>query len=201
MTNASLIAGAQSLAEKIPQFQRIITDFGYPPLWNRPPGFSTLIQIILEQQVSLASAKKTFDRLNSVLIVFTPESFLKLSDAQLKQCGFSRQKTKYCRIIASSILNETLNPDKLTYLKDEQVKEKLMSFTGIGHWTSDIYLLMVLLRPDVWPHGDRALAVAAYKVFDLHEIPDYKFLSAMAEKWIPYRSIAARFLWHYYLST
>ncbi len=199
--NDQIIAQAsQELAEKIPAFKQVLKLHGPPPLWGREPGFATLIYIILEQQVSLASAKATFDKLECAILI-SPKNFLKLDDLQLKAVGFSQQKTRYCRIVANAILAGTLELDSFQTLPSQQVKEKLMSLTGIGHWTSDIYLLMVLLRADVWPHGDRALAVAAYEIFNMEHIPTYEELQQMAKKWKPWRSVAARLLWHHYLST
>lgn len=192
---------ANSLAQKIPKFKIVIDQFGIPPLWDRSHGFSTLLYIILEQQVSLASAKATFNKLTDRLTHITPDAFLTLSDDQLKSIGFSRQKTRYGRILAEEILSGNLDLENLAALDDQSVKKRLMSIIGIGHWTSDIYLLMVLLRPDVWPHGDRALAVSAYEIFNFKEVPPYDDLKKMAEKWKPWRSVAARLLWHNYLST
>ena len=201
LNHGNLEAASLQLALSEPAFQKILDDFGTPPLWDRPADFSTLIYIILEQQVSLASAKAAFIKLNDYLSNLTPQSFLQINDETLKTIGFSRQKTRYCRIVAEAVQDEILVFENLDMLPDEQVKKKLMSITGIGHWTSDIYLLMCLLRPDVWPHGDRALAVAAGEVFELNEIPDYETLRIMAESWKPWRSVAARLLWHHYLST
>lgn len=201
LTKELLTKYAFQLANTNTEFRHILSNFGVPPLWDRPMGFPTLVSIILEQQVSLASAKKVYEKLNRALDKLTPELFLTLNDYQLKRIGFSHQKTRYCREVASKILNGYLNLNTLNYLNDQAVKKILTSITGIGHWTSDIYLLMVLLRADVWPHGDRALAVAAYEVFNLSTIPSYEFLKDMAEAWKPFRAIAARFLWHYYLNT
>ena len=192
---------ASELAEIEPAFARILNTFGVPPLWDRAQSFATLLYIILEQQVSLASAKAAFLKLEKKLGDIFPENFLRLTDRQLKTIGFSQQKTRYGRILAREIYDGKLDLNQLAAINDDAVKNRLMALTGIGHWTSDIYLLMVLLRADVWPHGDRALAVAAYEVFELEKIPDYDSLRQMAEKWQPWRSVAARFLWHYYLST
>lgn len=201
LNKGSLELATKELAKKIPQFKNILDQFGVPPLWDRPSGFSTLVYIILEQQVSLKSAKATFNKLSEKLDRIEPGNFLKLNSEELKSVGFSKQKTEYCRIVANEILDGQLNLDELAKLLDNHVKEKLMSIKGIGHWTSDIYLLMILLRPDVWPHGDRALAVAAFEVFNLNKIPDYDSLKKLAESWKPWRSVAARLLWHHYLST
>ena len=158
-------------------------------------------RLLLIPQIHLASAKAAFLKLNAHLGTVSPQVFLELDDKTLKSFGFSHQKTRYGRIVAESVLDGILDFDALSHLPDEQVKKTLMSITGIGHWTSDIYLLMCLLRPDVWPHGDRALAVAALEAFGLNEVPDYDTLRKMAQQWKPWRSVAARLLWHHYLST
>ena len=201
LNQALLNAAARQLALKIPQFHSILDRFGIPPLWDRPNDFATLLHIILEQQVSLASAKATYTKLTARLGAVNPENFLKLNDAELKGVGFSQQKTRYGRIVATEINENRLSLKLLSGLDDAEAKNILMSIKGIGHWTSDIYLLMVLLKPDIWPHGDRALAVAACEVFNMEHVPSYTDLQKMAEDWKPWRSVAARFLWHYYLST
>jgi DNA-3-methyladenine glycosylase II len=197
----SLEKAAKELAAKVPRFKDILDRFGIPPLWDRPEGFATLLYIILEQQVSLASAKATYEKLLAKLGDIEPQKFLTLDDEELKGVGFSWQKIKYGRIVAKQIIDNHLNLNLLNKMSDTYVKRKLMAIKGIGHWTSDIYLLMVLLRPDVWPHGDRALAVAAYEVFNMTDIPDYNTLRKVAESWKPWRSVAARLLWHHYLNT
>ena len=196
-----LATAARQLGNRIPEFKNILDHFGVPPLWDRPSGFSTMLYIILEQQVSLTSAKATFEKLSDKMGLIKPKDFLSLNETELKAVGFSWQKTKYCRIVARKIIDGDLNLDLFEEITDKEVKEKLMTIKGIGHWTSDIYLLMVLLRPDVWPHGDRALAVAAYEVFEMDNIPDYSTLQKRAISWKPFRSVAARILWHHYLNT
>jgi len=201
LNKSQLAKAVDELGMRVPEFKNIRDHLGVPPLWDRPAGFETLLYIILEQQVSLASAKATFEKLLDRLKTINPQNFLNLSDQQLKDTGFSRQKVKYGRILAGELMQGHLNLYDLEKFSDQETKKKLMSIKGIGHWTSDIYLLMVLLRPDIWPHGDRALAVAAFEVFKLKEIPDYSELQNMAEEWKPWRAAAARLLWHYYLNT
>jgi DNA-3-methyladenine glycosylase II len=169
-------------------------------MWARRPGFATLIHIVLEQQVSLASARAAFVRLQAALKPITPRRILALSDSQLKRIGFSRQKTEYARHLAQAIVEKRFDPYALTTLSDEAVRESLIQLKGIGHWTADIYLLMCLRRPDVWPHGDLALATSAHKVKRLVTRPTYVELDALAEQWRPWRAAAARILWHAYLS-
>ena len=173
--------------------------FGVPPLWDREPGFATLLQIILEQQVSLASAKACFDKLSNHIGDVSPEAVLTLNDAELKRIGFSRQKTAYARHLAEAILEERLDLERLQVLPDAEVKSELIKLKGVGEWTSDIYLLMALLRPDVMPKGDIALHSAWHRLSGEVRPSSDEFL-VIAERWKPYRSVAARLLWHFYLS-
>jgi len=178
---------------------RLLAELGAPPTWFREPGFPTLVHIILEQQISLASARAAFTRLLSLAAPLTPQNFLALDERQLKQVGFSRQKIIYARHLAQLISDGQLNLQKLDALDDAGVKAELMKVKGIGAWTADIYLLMALRRPDAWPIGDLALAVAVQKVKRLAVRPAPGELAAIGEAWQPWRAVAARLLWHYYL--
>jgi DNA-3-methyladenine glycosylase II len=201
LTQDVLARGVRVLARRDPDLARIVRDHGPPPLWAREPGFPTLVHLILEQQVSLASAQAAFDRLRIACRgAVTPRRLLRFDDAQLKAIGFSRQKAGYARELSRAILNRQFNPAALETMHDEAVREALTAMKGIGLWTADVYLLMVLLRPDVWPHGDLALAVAVHKVKGLPARPTYAELTAMAVQWKPWRAVAARLFWHYYLS-
>jgi DNA-3-methyladenine glycosylase II len=200
LTDASLARAAQLLAKKNQCFKHVLQKHGVPPLWAREPGFATLLHIILEQQVSLASARAAFNKLQSVLGEITPSTFLTLDDAQLKAIGFSRQKTRYGRKLAQAVLGGTLDLHALHALPDDAVKMQLMAVKGIGQWTTDIYLLMALRRPDVIPKGDLALLIAAQRLFALPARPTPLELEALAEAWRPHRATAARILWHFYLS-
>lgn len=190
----------RTLADSDPIFRRVYETYGTPPLWDRPQGFATLLQIILEQQVSLASAKACFDKLTARLGPVTPERLLTLSDAELKTVGFSRQKTTYARHLSEAVLERRVDLHRLQYLPDADVKAELITLKGVGEWTSDIYLLMALLRPDVMPKGDIALHAAYQKLAGLASRPNSDDFVAMAEKWKPFRSVAARLLWHFYLN-
>jgi DNA-3-methyladenine glycosylase II len=170
-------------------------------MWSREPGFPTLVYIVLEQQVSLASARATFVRLKKYLPNFTPENFLQLDDISLRKIGFSRQKTTYCRNIALHIEDKTLPIDQFVNMSDDQIRLVLQRIKGIGPWTTDIYLLMALNRPDIWPVGDLALVSAIQKVKNLPERPSAEEFMRLGERWKPWRAVAARILWHYYLSS
>ncbi len=169
-------------------------------MWDREPGFATLVFIILEQQVSLASARSAFAKLKARLPLLDPSSFLTLDDRTLKEVGFSGQKGRYCRELAHAVEGGGLRLEALASMPDAAVCAELEKVVGIGPWTSCIYLLMVLRRPDVWPPGDLALAAAAQDLKGLDHRPRLRELEAIAEQWRPWRSVAARILWHHYLN-
>jgi DNA-3-methyladenine glycosylase II len=188
------------LAARDPGLAAIAGRFGAPPLWAREPGFPTLVHLILEQQVSLASAKAAFDRLVAATDPLTPDALLALDDAALLAIGFSRQKTRYARALAVAVAAGDLDLEALADADDAEVDRRLTALPGIGPWTATIYRLMVLLRPDAWPTGDIALAQALAEIRGLARRPTQDELHAAAEAWRPWRAVAARLLWHHYLS-
>jgi len=199
LSEEDLRLGLQELAERDSRLAVILERLGPPPLWRREPGFPTLVHMILEQQVSLASARAVFDRLLGAVPRLTPERFVALEASELRGLGFSRQKIRYCRALAEALLEGSLDLSKLERLEDEGVRRELVRLPGIGPWTAEVYLLMALGRPDVWPVGDLALAVSAQDVLGLEERPSASELEALAEPWRPWRAVAARVLWHHYL--
>jgi DNA-3-methyladenine glycosylase II len=199
LTEATLEQGLAALAQRDPDLASLARR-GPPPLWARSPGFGTLVHIILEQQVSLASAKAAFDRLQAIADPLTPAALLELDDATLLAAGFSRQKRAYARHLAEALVAGTLDLAALPALDDDAVRRQLQAVKGIGPWTAEIYLLMALRRADAWPAGDLALAVAAQQVKGLDRRPDPATLTGLAEAWRPWRAVAARLLWRHYLS-
>ncbi len=195
-----MIRAVRLLSRRDADLREVVRKFGPPPMWAREAGFSTLLHIILEQQVSLASARAAHSKLLEVASPLTAHGFLKLDDAALKAAGFSRQKTSYGRELAGSLVEGRLDLDALREIDDDTVRSELLKIKGIGRWTADIYLLMVLRRPDIWPAGDLALAVAARHVKRLKSRPTPQELDKIGEAWKPWRAVAARILWHYYLS-
>ncbi len=187
------------LAERDEHLAEVVEKYGRPPLWVREPGFPTLVYIILEQQVSLASAKAAFDRLNAAVRPLTPKRFLTLTDAELLRVGFSRQKTLYTRLLAESLARRHFDLRYLHDLPDDSAHKMLIAFKGIGRWTADIYLLSALRRPDIWPTGDLALATAVQEVKCLRRRPSPEKLEALSAPWRPWRAVAARLFWHAYL--
>jgi DNA-3-methyladenine glycosylase II len=192
--------GLRFLSKRDPAFADILKLLGPPPMWTRPPGFRTLVFLILEQQVSLTSARAAMKRLRAAARQLTPRSFLKLDDAKLKAIGFSRQKTVYCRELAQAILEGKLSLAAIGKMEDGAARAELVKIKGIGMWTADNYLLMALRRPDVWPSGDLALAVAVQEIKRRKSRPTQDELEAIGLSWRPWRAVAARLLWHYYLS-
>jgi DNA-3-methyladenine glycosylase II len=199
LTLTSLRRAAAELATTDPQLGASVERYGPPPLWARAPTYATLIHLILEQQVSLASAQAAFDRLRAALGGTVEAALLlRLTDEELRAIGFSRQKAGSARELATATL-DGFDLGGLAALSDDEVRTALTAQRGIGRWTADIYLTMCLLRPDVWPHGDLALATSAREVLSLEERPTFDALEAIADRWHPYRAVAARILWQDYL--
>jgi DNA-3-methyladenine glycosylase II len=201
LTEKTLAIAVRRLAARDVDLRTTVERFGSPPLWDRPSGFPTLVHIILEQQVSLASAAAAFGRLEARLGTLTPAGFLELTDAELLGIGFSRQKARYARALASAVEDATLDIGGLGALDDEAVERELVALPGIGPWTATIYRLMVLRRPDAWPASDIALAQSLAEVRGLAQRPSPGDMLAIAETWRPWRAVAARILWHGYLET
>lgn len=199
LSASSLAEACGRLAANHAEMRTVLEKHGVPPLWDRPEGFATLLHIILEQQVSLASARACFDKLKERIGEPEPEVFLMLDDIELRKIGFSRQKTSYARHLSEAILEGRLDLASLSLLPDAEVKAELIRLKGIGEWTSDIYLLMAMLRPDVMPKGDIALHAAWHRLSGEPRPSSHAFL-VIAERWKPFRSAAARLLWHFYLS-
>lgn len=187
------------LAAKDKHLRRIILDHGYPPMWSRPEGFATLVHIILEQQVSLASARAAYDKLREKIGTVSPKKVLALTDEELKGCYFSRQKIVYVRDLAESILDGRVKLKKFQNLSNEEIHKELVSVKGIGKWTADVYLMMVMHRCDLFPLGDVALINSAKVVKELPQESTREDVGQVARKWNPYRTVAAFLLWHAYI--
>ena len=200
LNKESLGVAAKSVALMDKDFARILAQLGPPPLWEREPGFVTLIRIILEQQVSLASADAMFQRLKKNINPLTPTTVIEAGESFLRSFGVTRQKAGYFINVAQAIQSGELDFEALAQESDEIAIEKLTSVKGVGQWTAKIYLLMALCRPDVWPVGDVALATAFKNLKGRAERPTQPELSEIAQAWRPHRATAARMLWHYYLS-
>jgi DNA-3-methyladenine glycosylase II len=169
-------------------------------MWGRKPGFPTLVRIILEQQVSLASARSMFSRLTANVIPFAAARFVELGEPHFRSLGVTRQKAGYCVHVARAIAEGQLDLAAVGRMSDSQVKAALTQVLGIGPWTAEIYLLMALRRADVWPSGDLALLTSLGRLKRLRERPAPVQAAQIAENWRPFRSVAARMLWQHYLA-
>lgn len=187
------------LADLDADLGKIILQHGYPPLWSRQPGFATLVHIILEQQVSLASARAALDKLVKQIGTVTPSKLLALTDEELKDCYFSRQKIVYTRDLAAHVLEGRLRPDAFDRLSNEEIRRELTAVKGIGQWTVDVYLMIVLHRCDLFPLGDIALINSTKAVKNLPVTASREEIALMANNWQPYRTVAAFLLWHAYI--
>lgn len=179
-----------------PLFSFISDRYGVPPNWSRPPGFVSLSRIILEQQVSLASANTHFMKLNTYINEFSPVDILKLSDDEIRNCQISRQKAKYLRALSEAIQNGTIDLEKISRENETEIRKQLTAVKGIGEWTTDIYLMFCLQAKDIFPIGDIAVVNTVKELTDAETREEILLLS---EKWKPYRSLAVYFFWHYYL--
>ena len=199
LTQKTLALAARDLAARDKMLAGILADHGDPPLWRRATGFPTLVHIILEQQVSLKSAKSMLIRIEAAIQPFTPSRFLELGDSYLRSLGVTRQKSAYLLDLSSAIVNGALSFPKLARMSDDEARLALTRVKGIGLWSADVYLLMAMRRADIWPAGDLALAVAMQDLMGLATRPGPVELDRLAEQWRPHRAVAARMLWQYYL--
>lgn len=195
-----LHAATTLLADRDPDLAGIVARLGPAPLWSRPPGFATLVAIILEQQVSLASGAAALERLRRAAGSLEPERIVALGEEGARAAGQTRQKARYVIELATATLDGRFDPAAVAAADDKAARSRLAALLGVGRWTADIYLLMALGRPDIWPEGDLALAAALRRAKALPAIPDLVTQRAFAEAWRPWRAVAARLLWHAYLA-
>jgi DNA-3-methyladenine glycosylase II len=192
-------ACCRKLAGKDPVLKAILKNYGYPPIYKRIQSFETLIHIILEQQVSLASAKAALHKLKERLGTVTAKKLLRLSDSELQNCYFSRQKIIYSRHLAKAIVSGTLVLKTLPAKSDETIRAELTAIKGIGNWTTDVYLMMCLQRADLFPIGDIALVNSVKHELMLPKETPKETILELAENWRPWRSIASFLFWHAYI--
>ena len=188
------------LASQDADLAAIITAYGYPPMWSRPNTFETLVHIILEQQVSLASALSALNKLKERVQELTPSRLLLLTDEEMRACYCSRQKTIYIKYLAEALLSGQLNLTELEHLPNDAIRAKLITLKGIGNWTIDVYLMFVLQRADIFPVGDLAAVNALKRVKGLPTGISKEEIIEIAAQWQPYQTVATMLLWHYYLS-
>ncbi|MEX1994655.1 MAG: hypothetical protein WD929_08335 [Steroidobacteraceae bacterium] len=201
LTHASLAAGVRALTRRDRALAGLYRQNGLPPMWARRPGFATLVHIVLEQQVSIVAARSLYRRVRERIGGMTPETILRTGALKLHRLGLTRQKASYCHGLATAVRDGSLDLSDVARAPDAAGRDALLALRGIGPWSADIYYLMALRRPDVWPVGDLALAVALHEVMGLPARPDARAQEDLCARWAPWRSVAARLLWHYYLGT
>ena len=188
--------GIPYLLKKDKVFQQILELYGEPTISTRPQGFESLCKLIIEQQVSLASAKACYLKMESFLIKVTPQNIINASDEDFRNNSVSKQKTVYLNELSKAIINKTLDLETLSQKSEEQIKQELTTIKGIGNWTAEVYIMFCLQKEDVFPIGDIALQNTLKELFSVTTKEEMLLLS---ENWKPNRSLATYFFWHYYL--
>lgn len=199
LTRTTLSSALRTLCQKDPMLRLLAKEFGSPPLWQRPQNFDTLVHLVMEQKVSLISAKAVMQRVRLLCPGMDPTQFLTVPVDALRNAGVSASKCSYCCSIAQALNSGDLNLAGLRRRHNDAVIEQLTAVRGIGPWTAGVYLLMAMRRPDAWASGDRALVVSLAESDGLSEVPGYAKFDQYAERWRPHRATAARMLWHAYL--
>lgn len=197
-TDADVRAGVRALKRKCEHMRLIHAAAGDPPLRRHQPGFEGLARIIVGQQLSIASAEAIWGRLKLAVEPMSPQAFLARDDDALRKAGLSRGKVRTLRAVSAAIADDGLDLAGLETAPEALVHETLTALPGIGPWSADIYLLFCLGRADAFAPGDLALQTAAARAMNLAERPSRDDLNAIAERWRPWRGVAARMLWAYY---
>lgn len=200
LDSASFLDRVERLAAADQDIRLSLDAHGVPEFWHRPPGFSTLVLFIVEQQVSLSSARAVFERIHAATGGVAAAPLLAIDPDRLRQAGLTRQKLRYLLNLAQEVASGALDLDRLSISPDDEVRRRLLALIGVGPWTADVYLLSALRRPDIWPVGDRALQVGAAELLARGDVPTADELESIGERWRPHRSTAARLIWHGYLA-
>jgi DNA-3-methyladenine glycosylase II len=198
LTRESMRLALDELAGRDDLLKNLLDCYGTPPLWRRTQSFATLVHIVIEQKISLDSARAVMQRVCKLCPGMQPREFLMIKVLPLREAGLSERKISYCYSIAEALLSRQLNLPLLRKLNDDDVVDALTAIRGIGPWTAGVYLMMALCRADAWASGDRALLVSYSESAGI-EMPEYAQLDCIAESWRPYRAAAARMLWYAYL--
>ncbi|MBZ0217992.1 MAG: DNA-3-methyladenine glycosylase [Fimbriimonadaceae bacterium] len=197
-TEADIREGVAALVEIDPIIGKIVGLTGMPPLRRREPGFAGMMRIVSGQQLSVASANAIWNRVEAKIKPMSAEKMLRVRDATLRGCGFSGPKIRTARAVSAAILDGSLDLDLIDTLSIEDAMEMLCAVKGIGPWTAEIYLMFCLGHPDIWPGGDLALQIAVQDAHEFENRPSAAACVEIAERWQPWRGVAARLFWAYY---
>jgi DNA-3-methyladenine glycosylase II len=197
ITKLTLSEGARELAKRDKDLARVINEIGLPGLRSQPPGFNAILKIICGQQISTSAAQAIYLRLAKIEYPMTYKGVLKIGPDRLKSAGLSTPKVKYVIGIATAIENGQFSFRRVARMEDGVAIKEMMKLKGIGRWSAEVYLLFALRRPDLWPVDDLGIIKAYTHLKGLKEYPDRTHLMKIGETWRPWRSVAARLLWHY----
>lgn len=185
------------LSQKDPILKSVIETYGNPVVQVREQGFPAMVHIILEQQVSISSAKATYRKMHDYFGEIIPSKMLAASNEEFRALGVSRQKTSYIKDMAERVASGKLDFASFQDKSVDEVSAELLAIKGVGIWTVEVYLMFCLQSPDVIPFGDIAIRKAIQELYDIHEVEQ---MSELAEKWKPHRTLASFILWHHYLA-
>jgi len=186
------------LTTKDKTLAKIIENFGVPIIQKREEGFASLCHIILEQQVSIASAKACYAKIVNVLETITPTSILGATDEILRNCGVSRQKTIYLKHLAQKVMANKIDFDSFATKEETAIRAELIQLKGMGNWSIDVYLMFCLQLPDIIPFGDIAIKKTFKVLYDSQTLQEMEQIS---NQWKPYRTLASFIVWHHYLKS
>lgn len=184
------------LISKDEKIQFILEQFGHPIIQKRDQGFASMCHIILEQQVSIESAKACYVKIQNLLGKIHPEAILKTSDEDLRSCGVSRQKTIYLKDLAHKVLYNQINFETYPTKTETEIRNELITIKGVGNWSIEVYLMFCLQSPDIVPLGDIAIKNTLKELYNCQTEEEMKLIS---DNWKPYRTFASFTIWHYYL--
>lgn len=184
------------LSQKDEKLAFIIDNFGTPIIQKRQEGFASMCHIILEQQVSIESAKACYVKLENYFNKITPENIHYSSDDELKSCGLSRQKIVYLKDLAFKVINNDINFESFATKSEQQIRDELITIKGVGNWSIEVYLMFCLQSPDVVPLGDIAIKNTLKELYDCQT---HEEMEKLSNNWKPFRTFASFTIWHYYL--
>jgi DNA-3-methyladenine glycosylase II len=198
LNNSKIMEKAiKHLNQKDKILEQIIEDYGFPVIQKREEGFASMCHIILEQQVSIASAKATYLKLKNYFHEITPEKIANASDEELRSCGLSRQKSLYVKDLAEKVLNKDIDFSTFSTKTEVQIRSELITIKGVGNWSIEVYLMFCLQMPDIIPLGDIAIKNTMKLLYNTQTIDK---MEAISNTWKPYRTMASYIIWHHYLS-
>lgn len=184
------------LTQKDEVLKGIISEFGLPIIQKRKEGFASMCHIILEQQVSIASAKAAYEKLVNLVGKVDPFTINNATDEDLRSCGISRQKTIYLKDLAQRLINKELSFSSLPMKTEQQIRNELIQIKGVGNWSIDVYLMFCMQSQDIIPLGDIAIKNT---LMELYNCQSEEEMLVISSNWRPFRTLASFIIWHYYL--